>query len=232
MNHPTLAHASSFPASRSLMYAATPNSWIPARWCFFLCCILYGVFLLIAWAGVRFWSHVACFISSSHKNCSSPDVSCRARICSVHVHIPHSATPFCCCNHGHGVHALCLSCPGAVWGHRREILPLDQSMLLWCNFWSASQLVAHCTCMNQWFDSFSLGNRAQFCGLHCLCALPHMNFCWGFGLKLVPTGPSGCALHISLCEFPIPLGRVAELLWPWHMPCRIQALTQGQAGYQ
>ena len=43
---------------------------------------------------------------------------------------------------------------------------------------------------------------------------------------------SGHALHILLHKFLIPLGRVAEPLWPWHMSCRIQALTQGQAGYQ
>ena len=53
----------------------------------------------------------------------------------------------------------------------------------------------------------------------------------GLQTEAGPTGPNGHAFRILLHKFPIPLGRVAKLLWPWHTPCRIQALTQGQAGY-
>ena len=51
-----------------------------------------------------------------------------------------------------------------MWGHWREILPLNQSVLLWCNFQSVSQLVLHCACRNQWFGSFCLEIELGFVG--------------------------------------------------------------------
>ena len=146
---------------------------------------------------------------------------CVQCMCTFHIWLCH----FAVVNHGQWVHTLCLSCPGAVWGHQREILPLNQSVLLWCDFQSVSWLLLHRACSNWSFGSFLLWPRRCFIPLHCLCIPPHMSFHWGFGPKLVPTSPSGHALCILLCKFPIPLGRVAELLWPWHMPHRIQALT-------
>ena len=110
---------------------------------------------------------------------------CVQCVCIFHIWL-HC---FAVVNYGQWVHALCLSCPGAMWGHQREILPFNQNMLLWCSFWSASQLVLHCACRNWWFGSFSLGNRAWFCGLHHLCMPPHTSFHWGFRLKLVPQVP-------------------------------------------
>ena len=62
---PILALASNFPAFRSFMYVAALNSWIPARWGFFLFCIFFFIFLLgvfpsSAHVGVLFCSHVVC----------------------------------------------------------------------------------------------------------------------------------------------------------------------------
>ena len=153
-------------------------------------------------------------------------------------HIWHACT-FCVQLHhfsvaspGWWVHILGLSCPGAMWGHWREILPLNWSMLPWCDCWFMSQWALYHTYRNQWFGSPSLGNRAQFCRSHHLCMLLHTSFHWGFRLQFVSIGSSGHALCILRCKFLISLGRVARLLWPWHMPCRIQALTWGWAGYQ
>ena len=153
---------------------------------------------------------------------------CVQHMCAFCIQLCHLAVV----SHGQWVHTSCLSCPGAMWGHWREIHPLNWSVSLWCNFQSVSWWVPHCTCINWWFGSSLLGNRAWFHRLHHLCMLPHTSFCWGSGLKLVPTGSSGCTLCILRHEFPIPLGRDAEPLWPWHTPHRIQALTQGWAGYQ
>ena len=119
---------------------------------------------------------------------------------------------FAAVNHGQWVHTLCLLCPGAVWGHWREILPLNQSMLLWCNFQSASWLVLHCTCRNWWFDSFSLGNRAWFHVLHCLCVPPHTSLCWGFLVDMLSI--FCCTSNVALCDHVLDSWRcnVAEFL--------------------
>ena len=152
---------------------------------------------------------------------------CVQCVCTFHIWLHH----FAAANHGQlSSHFV----PLMFWCHVRSLernSPPQWSMLLWCDFWSVSWWVLHRACRNQWFGSSSLGNRMWFCGLHHLCVLPCTSFHWGFRLKQVPTGPSGCALCVLLHEFLIPSGRVAKPLWPWHMTCRIQALTQGQAGY-
>ena len=80
----------------SSLWPSFLTSWILAKCGFFLFFISYGVFPLSAHAGVLSWSHVECFIASSHKYWGKPDASNSAQACSAQVCMPCSDTPFCC----------------------------------------------------------------------------------------------------------------------------------------
>ena len=155
-------------------------------------------------------------------------LECVWHTCTFCIHLHHFAVASC----GQWVRILCPLCSGAMWVHQKEILLLNWSMTPWYSCQFVSWWALHHVCMIQLSGSSLLGNRAQSYRLHHLCALPCTSFGWYFELQLVPIGTSGHTLRTSRYKFPIPLGRVAKLLWPWHMPHRVWASTQGWAGYR